>query len=84
MHAVRDEHHWAIVVEALGYNPRAGNLIDVLDKFGNCVGSPGAGDEDFIGRLDNYEGCGLLKRTIARGTPPAALLCKAGLRHLLP
>ena len=55
MHAVRDEHHWAIVVEALGYNPRAGNLIDVLDKFGNCVGSPGAGDEDFIGRLDNYE-----------------------------
>ncbi len=27
----------------------------MLDKFGNCVGSPDAGDEDFIGRLDNYE-----------------------------
>ena len=33
---------------------------------------------------DNYEELWLLKRTIARGTPPAALLCKAGLRHLLP
>ena len=84
MHVVRDENRWAIVVEALGYNPRAGNLIDVLDKFGNCIGSPGAGDDDFIGRLDNYEELWLLKRTIARGTPPAALLCKAGLRHVLP
>jgi len=55
LHAFGDQERWAVVIEALGYNPRAGDLLDVLEKFGNCVGSPGADNEDFIGRLDNYK-----------------------------
>jgi hypothetical protein len=44
-----------MVVELLGYNPRAMNLIDVLYFFGNCLttGIPGFGD--FLDRIDNME-----------------------------
>jgi hypothetical protein len=40
---VRRAARWALVVEAVGYNPRAGNLIDVVHTFGNCLmsGAPG-------------------------------------------
>jgi hypothetical protein len=55
LHAFGDQQRWAVVIETLGYNPRAGNLINVLEKFGNCVGAPGADNDDFIGRLDNFE-----------------------------
>jgi hypothetical protein len=55
LHAFRDSNRWAIIIEALGYNPRAGNLIDVFEKFGNCVGSSGADNDDFVGRVDNFK-----------------------------
>ncbi|CCH19106.1 DUF7003 family protein [Micromonospora lupini] len=55
LHAYRDAHRWALIVETVGYSPRAGNLIDVLHVFGNCLteGQPGYGNEDFLGRVDN-------------------------------
>ena len=58
LHAFADAARWALVVEAVGYNPRAGNLIDVVHVFGNCLtsGEPGYEDEDFhslIGNMDD-------------------------------
>jgi hypothetical protein len=45
----------ALIVEAVGYSPRAGNLIDVLHVFGNCLteGHPGYDSGDFLERIDN-------------------------------
>ncbi|MBM9624342.1 hypothetical protein JE024_37905 [Streptomyces zhihengii] len=50
-----DNTRWAVVVELLGYAPRSGNLIDVMQWFGNCLtrGDPGFGD--FLARVDNME-----------------------------
>ncbi|MDG4782434.1 hypothetical protein O7614_22480 [Micromonospora sp. WMMD961] len=57
LHAYRDAQRWALIVEALGYSPRAGNLVDVLHVFGNCLteGEPGYGNEDFLSRIDNWD-----------------------------
>ncbi|MEU5781072.1 DUF7003 family protein [Micromonospora lupini] len=57
LHAYRDAHRWALIVETVGYSPRAGNLIDVLHVFGNCLteGQPGYGNEDFLSRVDNWD-----------------------------
>ncbi|MEU4151217.1 hypothetical protein [Streptomyces sp. NPDC026659] len=46
---------WAMVVELLGYVPRARRLTDVLHVFGNCLtsGEPGFGDDDFLDRVEN-------------------------------
>ncbi|MCF0092647.1 hypothetical protein [Micromonospora sp. MH99] len=57
LHAYRDADRWALIVETLGYSPRAGNLIDVLHVFGNCLttGQPGFGNEDFLSRIDNWD-----------------------------
>ena len=46
-----------MVVEAVGYNPRAGNLIDVVHTFGNCLtaGAPGYENEDFHLLIDNMD-----------------------------
>lgn len=54
LHAFADEHRWALVVESVGYNPRAGNVLDVLHFFGNCLsGDPGFQNGDFLDRIDN-------------------------------
>jgi hypothetical protein len=52
-----DAARWALVVEVAGYNPRAGNLIDVVHTFGNCLtsGTPGYENEDFRNRIDNMD-----------------------------
>jgi hypothetical protein len=57
LHALGDATRWALVVEAVGYNPRAGNLIDVIHTFGNCLtsGLPGYENEDFHHRIDNMD-----------------------------
>ena len=49
LHAFGDAARWALVVEAVGYNHRADNLIDVVHTFGNCLtnGAPGYENEDF-------------------------------------
>ena len=41
----------------VGYSPRAGNLIDVLHVFGNCLtsGEPGYENGDFHERVDNWD-----------------------------
>ncbi|HVE56051.1 MAG TPA: hypothetical protein VNB22_04430, partial [Pyrinomonadaceae bacterium] len=50
--AYRDERHWALIIEVLGYNVRAGNhdgLSDCLHCFGNCLKRPpGTANEDFL------------------------------------
>lgn len=53
IHALGDGTRWALVAELLGYNPRGGNLIDVVHRFGNCLtgGEPGFGA--FLERVDN-------------------------------
>lgn len=55
LHAYADENRWALIIETLGYNPRAGNLIDVLHRFGNSVGKPGVDNDDFLGRVANND-----------------------------
>ncbi len=57
LHAFGDASRWALIVEAVGYNPRAVNLIDVVHTFGNCLtsGAPGYEDEDFHSRIDNMD-----------------------------
>jgi hypothetical protein len=37
LHAYRDARRWALIVETVGYSPRARNLTDVLHIFGNCL-----------------------------------------------
>ncbi|AEB44482.1 DUF7003 family protein [Micromonospora maris] len=56
LHGYRDAGRWALIVETVGYSPRAGNLIDVLHVFGNCLtsGEPGYGNGDFHERVDNW------------------------------
>lgn len=57
MRAFGDAERWALVVETVGYNPRGGNLIDVVYTFGNCLtsGAPGFENEDFHDRIENME-----------------------------
>ncbi|MGC4859541.1 DUF7003 family protein [Micromonospora sp. DT41] len=57
LHAYRDAQRWALIVETLGYSPRAGNLIDIVHVFGNCLteGEPGYGNDDFLSRVDNWD-----------------------------
>ncbi|EWM64142.1 MULTISPECIES: DUF7003 family protein [Micromonospora] len=57
LHGYRDAEQWALIVEAVGYSPRAGNLTDVLHVFGNCLtsGEPGYGNGDFLDRVDNWD-----------------------------
>ncbi|MCZ7438766.1 hypothetical protein O7598_20305 [Micromonospora sp. WMMC241] len=57
LHAYRDPRRWALVVETVGYSPRAGNLVDVLHVFGDCLtsGEPGYENGDFHDRVDNWD-----------------------------
>ena len=56
LHGFADASRWALSVEAVGYNPRAGDVLDVLHTHGNCLttGEPGFVNEDFLGRIDNF------------------------------
>jgi hypothetical protein len=56
LHGYHDAERWALIVEAIGYSPRAGNLVDVLHVFGNCLtdGEPGLENGDFLARVDNW------------------------------
>ncbi|MGY0003245.1 DUF7003 family protein [Micromonospora sp. I033] len=51
----RDDDRWALVVELVGYSPRAFEVHDVRHVFGNCLtrGEPGFGNEDFLSRVEN-------------------------------
>ncbi|GAA2488641.1 DUF7003 family protein [Winogradskya humida] len=57
LHGYRDAERWALVVEVVGYSPRAGNLVDVLHVFGNCLtqGEPGLDNDDFLERVENWD-----------------------------
>ncbi|MEV6816808.1 hypothetical protein [Micromonospora sp. NPDC051296] len=57
LHGYWDAWQWALIVETVGYSPRAGNLIDVLHVFGDCLtrGEPGYGYDDFHERVDNWD-----------------------------
>lgn len=57
LHAYADRERWALVVETVGYNPRAGDVIDILYNYGNCltIGRPGFENDDFLGRIDNFD-----------------------------
>lgn len=57
MHLFADRERWAWVVELLGYNPRGGNLIDVVHFLGNCLtrGEVNPANNDFLDRVDNME-----------------------------
>jgi len=51
------DERWALLIELVGYNPRAGNVIDVVHAYGNCLtrGQPGFENEDFLSRVDNMD-----------------------------
>jgi hypothetical protein len=57
LQAFGDGARWALVVEVVGYQPRAANVYDVLHYFGNCLtsGGPGYEEEDFVPRIDNMD-----------------------------
>ncbi|HNT55028.1 MAG TPA: hypothetical protein PKG95_09975 [Anaerolineaceae bacterium] len=50
--AYRDERNWALIIEVLGYHPRAGGLggmVNSLYCFGSCLRRvPGLSNEDFL------------------------------------
>jgi hypothetical protein len=48
---------WTLDVEIVGFNPCAGNLVDAVHTFGNCLttGRPGFENEDFYDRIDNMD-----------------------------
>nr|WP_235944842.1 hypothetical protein [Verrucosispora sioxanthis] len=71
LHAYHDARRWALVVEAVGYSPRAGNLTDVLHVFGNCLtqGAPGYDNGDFLDRVDNWDDIEHDEPEIYRGGP---------------
>ena len=50
--AYRDETRWALIIEVVGYNPRAGGhggTSNCLHCFGNCLRRPpGTANEDFL------------------------------------
>ncbi|MEH0972559.1 hypothetical protein V6U77_15675 [Micromonospora sp. CPCC 205546] len=53
LHAYSDAVRWVLLVETVGYNARAGNVVDVLHPVGNCVvGDPPARDSH-LARVDN-------------------------------
>ncbi|MBA3293912.1 MAG: hypothetical protein H0T40_09320 [Geodermatophilaceae bacterium] len=57
LRAFGDPTRWALVVETVGYNPRAVNLIDIVHTFGDCItaGGPGYENADFHSRIDNMD-----------------------------
>jgi len=57
LHGYSDSGRWALIVETVGYSPRAGNLTDVLHVFGDCLttGKPGYDNGDFLDRVDNWD-----------------------------
>ncbi|MGV9976586.1 DUF7003 family protein [Micromonospora wenchangensis] len=55
LHAFSDAERWALVVDIVGYNPRAGNVVDVLHALGNCLtGTDDAWHTRFANRIDNF------------------------------
>lgn len=73
MHLFADLERWAWVVELVGYNPRAANLVDVMHVFGNCLtdGEPGFTNGDFLSRVDNMDDVG--DGETYRGTAPVVV-----------
>lgn len=57
LHVFSDPDRWAMVVDRVGYNPRAANVVDVIYSFGNCLtsGGPGCEGDDFHRRIDNFQ-----------------------------
>ncbi|XBH22258.1 hypothetical protein V5R04_03250 [Jonesiaceae bacterium BS-20] len=57
LHVYSDGQRWALIGEVLGYNPRSGNVVDVLHYFGNALtsGPVGYENEDFLFRVENME-----------------------------
>jgi hypothetical protein len=57
LHLFRDDQWWALLIELVGYNPRAGNVVDVVHTYGDCLtrGRPGYENEDFLPRVDNMD-----------------------------
>lgn len=71
LHAYHDASRWALVIEAVGYSPRARNLTDVLHVYGNCLtqGEPGYDNGDFLDRVDNWDDIEHDEPEIYRGGP---------------
>ncbi|WP_335933705.1 DUF7003 family protein [Streptomyces sp. PTD5-9] len=57
MHLYREPGRWALIIETVGYNPRMGNLVNVVGAYGNCLitGEPGCESEGIHSRIENME-----------------------------
>nr|WP_316528423.1 hypothetical protein [Kitasatospora sp. K002] len=44
-----------MIAELLGYNPRGGNLVDVVHRYGNFLTHGEPGVSGFLARVDNVE-----------------------------
>ncbi|HEX5597356.1 MAG TPA: hypothetical protein VFX61_15265 [Micromonosporaceae bacterium] len=69
LHAYHDATRWALVVELVGYWPRASAVLDVLHVFGDCLtfGEPGFENVDFLGRIEG------LARVVGEQVTPVVL-----------
>ncbi|MDG4829951.1 hypothetical protein O7627_11635 [Solwaraspora sp. WMMD1047] len=44
------------LVDAVGYNPRAANVVSVLRGLGNClIGTTGSWTQRLINRINNFQ-----------------------------
>ena len=48
LHVYRDDKHWAVVIETVGFNPKARSVTDALTGYGVRVGSQ-------LNRVENIE-----------------------------
>ncbi|WP_281892787.1 DUF7003 family protein [Phytohabitans aurantiacus] len=56
LHAFGDADRWALVVETVGYNPRAANVVDVMHGVGNCLlGTTEHWGTQHLRRVDNFQ-----------------------------
>jgi hypothetical protein len=55
LRAFSNADRWALVVETVGYNPRAANVVNVLHGLGNClVGTTESWAARYHNRVDNF------------------------------
>jgi len=54
LHTYRDTSRWALLIEDVGYSPRAFSVSNCLNCYGNCLKrEPGTANEDFLPVLND-------------------------------
>ncbi|MGW4461852.1 DUF7003 family protein [Micromonospora sp. NPDC004704] len=55
LRAFSDSVRWALVIEAVGHDARAANVVDIMDALGNClVGTTESWEALYLRRVENF------------------------------